>query len=220
MIRAKALSTGASTCKELHYLLRVLAPVACRETNVFTDVAEDILRVDINFVTRRGLSGEEEILTLGPGCTATQLENMLDNCLYMLLAAEDDMRLIIKPTPCKPENLKAFMSESSKQVVHDLLMALPHHPQNDDGDNENVSLRIFKVFVCRICNPQQSIYLQKIEDDMISHVETCPLRRSQRHFPPRRIVLEDDIVNQEGVTEQVRITQFFRAANRQGCSCS
>lgn len=58
MIRGKALSTGASTCKELHYLLRVLAPIACRSPTMFKEVAKDILRVDINFVTRRGLNGK------------------------------------------------------------------------------------------------------------------------------------------------------------------
>ena len=53
MIRAKAMSTGASTCKELHYLLRVLAPIACRSPSLFVEVAKNILRVDINCVTRR-----------------------------------------------------------------------------------------------------------------------------------------------------------------------
>ncbi|XP_021962373.1 E3 ubiquitin-protein ligase HUWE1 isoform X3 [Folsomia candida] len=53
MIRAKVLSTGASTCKELHYLLRVLAPIACRCPDLFVSVAKEILQVDLNFVTRR-----------------------------------------------------------------------------------------------------------------------------------------------------------------------
>ena len=51
------MSSGASTCKELHYLLRVLAPVACRSPSLFVEVAKNILRVDINCVTRRGKSG-------------------------------------------------------------------------------------------------------------------------------------------------------------------
>jgi hypothetical protein len=54
MIRAKALSTAAATCKELHYLLRVLAPIACRSSEIFVKVAKDILRVDLPFLTRRG----------------------------------------------------------------------------------------------------------------------------------------------------------------------
>jgi hypothetical protein len=54
MIRAKVLSTRASTCKELHYLLRVLAPIACRSPDLFISVAKEILQVDLNFVTRRG----------------------------------------------------------------------------------------------------------------------------------------------------------------------
>jgi len=59
MIREKACAASASTCKELHYLLRVLAPVACRAPDLFVDVAKDILRVDINFVTRRGIQGNK-----------------------------------------------------------------------------------------------------------------------------------------------------------------
>lgn len=57
MIREKVCTPCAATCKELHYLLRVLAPIACRAPDIFVDVAKEVLRVDIPFVTRRGILG-------------------------------------------------------------------------------------------------------------------------------------------------------------------
>ena len=51
------------------------------------------------------------------------------------------MRLIIKPTACKLENLKGTMEEDSKRVIHELLMALPNHLSFDDEDAGNVSER-------------------------------------------------------------------------------
>jgi len=94
MIREKACAPCASTCKELHYLLRVLAPVACRNPELFVEVAKDVLRVDIAFVTRRGIQVEE------------------------------DRRLIVKPTASKNENFKTHMSVGSQDVIHRLLMVL------------------------------------------------------------------------------------------------
>lgn len=91
MIRAKALSSGASTCKELHYLLRVLAPIACRHEDYFVEVAGRILRVDITFVTRRG---------------------------------EEDNRLIVKPIPCKLENVDGGVGEQARNAIETLLDAL------------------------------------------------------------------------------------------------
>jgi len=54
IIRSSAATSTAATTKELHYLLRSLAPAACRQPDTFTNVAKDILRVDISLLSKRG----------------------------------------------------------------------------------------------------------------------------------------------------------------------
>jgi len=54
IIRSSAATSTAATTKELHYLLRSLAPAACRQQDTFTSVAKDILRVDISLLSKRG----------------------------------------------------------------------------------------------------------------------------------------------------------------------
>ena len=44
IIRVSAATSNSPTTKELHYMLRSLAPAACREPATFTSVARDILR--------------------------------------------------------------------------------------------------------------------------------------------------------------------------------
>ena len=48
IIRSSAATSTAATTKELHYLLRSLAPAVCRQPESFTSVARDVLRVDIS----------------------------------------------------------------------------------------------------------------------------------------------------------------------------
>ena len=52
VIRASTVSSNTYTTKELHYLLRVLAPAACRSPSMFAEVSRDILRVDISLLKR------------------------------------------------------------------------------------------------------------------------------------------------------------------------
>jgi len=54
IIRSSAATSTAATTKELHYLLRSLAPAACRQADTFTSVAREILRVDISLLSKRG----------------------------------------------------------------------------------------------------------------------------------------------------------------------
>ena len=55
IIRSSAsASTAASTTKELHYLLRSLAPAACRQPETFRRADCDILRVDLAVLSKRG----------------------------------------------------------------------------------------------------------------------------------------------------------------------
>lgn len=50
VIRSTTVNSSASSNKELHYLLRMLAPAACRSPQLFAQVARETLRVDFNLV--------------------------------------------------------------------------------------------------------------------------------------------------------------------------
>ena len=52
VVRSSTANSSSTTTKELHYLLRVLAPAACRTSTVFTDVSKEILRVDTSLWKR------------------------------------------------------------------------------------------------------------------------------------------------------------------------
>ena len=99
--------------KELHYLLRSLAPAACREPETFTAVAKDILRVDFSLLSKRG--GD----------------------------VEDDPRLLVKSLPGKSSAPAPPLKDVSKTVIKDLLdflaQAEPDEPVDGDngGDSSN-----------------------------------------------------------------------------------
>jgi len=46
------------------------------------------------------------------------------------------MRLIVKPIPCKPENLKTHMGDTARLVIQQLLVALSLHNFGSDVDVE------------------------------------------------------------------------------------
>merc|ERR1719341_942765 len=62
IIRSSAATSTAATTKELHYLLRSLAPAACRHPATFTAAAADILRVDLALLSKRGEPEEDHRL--------------------------------------------------------------------------------------------------------------------------------------------------------------
>merc|ERR1719270_2663383 len=62
IIRSSAATSTAATTKELHYLLRSLAPAACRDPPTFTAAAADILRVDLALLSKRGEPEEDHRL--------------------------------------------------------------------------------------------------------------------------------------------------------------
>ena len=47
---------GSYSSKELHYVLRTLTPAACRNHLVFTEVARNILRINLVTLPKRGMN--------------------------------------------------------------------------------------------------------------------------------------------------------------------
>ena len=107
IIRSSVVNVSSPTSKELHYLLRSLAPAACREPETFSSVAKNILRVDLTLLSKRG--GEPE----------------------------EDPRLLIKTLPGKSSVPAPPLRDVSKTVIKDLLdfltLAEPDEPLDGDG---------------------------------------------------------------------------------------
>lgn len=57
-----------SQCKEMHYILRVLGPAACRESGLFSEVSKSTLRINLNQLTRRE---EDDTRLQGPNAVQT-----------------------------------------------------------------------------------------------------------------------------------------------------
>ena len=105
IIRSSA-SNSSPTCKELHYMLRSLAPAACREPATFTSVAKDILRVDLSLLSKRGME------------------------------PEDDGRLLLKSLPGKSSASAPALKDVSKTVIRDLLDFLVQAEPDEPADTE------------------------------------------------------------------------------------
>ena len=89
-------SNQGSNTKEFHYLLKMLAPAACRSPELFQDLSREILRVDFNLLSKRGTD------------------------------IEDDQRLLIKSLPPKSGSAANQVSspplqDVSQSVICDLL---------------------------------------------------------------------------------------------------
>ncbi|CAL4102721.1 unnamed protein product, partial [Meganyctiphanes norvegica] len=70
VVRSTASNNTMSGAKELHYLLRVLAPAACRDPELFTEITQQTLRIDLNMTLKRNLmsaNSEDSILMKSVG---------------------------------------------------------------------------------------------------------------------------------------------------------
>ena len=74
-------SNQGSNTKEFHYLLKMLAPAACRSPELFQDLSREILRVDFNLLSKRGTDIEDDqrllIKSISPksGSAVNQVSN-------------------------------------------------------------------------------------------------------------------------------------------------
>jgi E3 ubiquitin-protein ligase HUWE1 len=73
VVRSATSGAGSSLCgvapgsfgsKELHYVLRVLSPAACRNPQVFLEVAKSVLRISILTPPKRGTVSADMLLLM------------------------------------------------------------------------------------------------------------------------------------------------------------
>ncbi|KAK7072125.1 E3 ubiquitin-protein ligase huwe1, partial [Halocaridina rubra] len=80
VVRSSASNNNMSGAKELHYLLRLLAPAACRDPQLFTEITQQCLRIDLNMTLKRNLmtaniTGEDSILMKSIGGKSTSISS-------------------------------------------------------------------------------------------------------------------------------------------------
>ncbi|XP_075434570.1 E3 ubiquitin-protein ligase HUWE1 isoform X9 [Ascaphus truei] len=119
--------SGSLGSREINYILRVLGPAACRNPDIFTEVANSCIRIALPAPRGSGTASDDEFENLRiKGPNAVQL---------------------VKTTPVKPSTLPVI-PETIKEVIYDMLNALAayHAPEEADkseqkpvGMNQEVS---------------------------------------------------------------------------------
>ncbi|XP_056394530.1 E3 ubiquitin-protein ligase HUWE1 isoform X2 [Hyla sarda] len=102
--------SGSLGSREINYILRVLGPAACRNPDIFTDVANSCIRIALPAPRGSGTASDDEFENLRiKGPNAVQL---------------------VKTTPVKPSTLPVI-PEMIKEVIYDMLNALAayHAPE-------------------------------------------------------------------------------------------
>lgn len=139
VLRSSCAGTGSHACgvgqdsigsKEMHYVLRVLAPAAARHPDLFLQIAKKTLRIALPLPAKRGQS--------------QPLLSFQSHSLTLTFDLADDLEAILT-NPSAPQLLKCVPSKASSnpqgvsfhghEVLTDLLKALiaPFEPHNDDG---------------------------------------------------------------------------------------
>ncbi|RWS15637.1 E3 ubiquitin-protein ligase HUWE1-like protein, partial [Dinothrombium tinctorium] len=103
------------SCREMHYILRVLGPAACRESELFLEVAKSILRISFSPLTKRE---DEDSRLLGP--SAVQMLKLL---------------------PTKQSNFTVQPTNIVREVVSDLLnsLTIKNNVTNEEGKDQSNS---------------------------------------------------------------------------------
>ncbi|CAH2316119.1 E3 ubiquitin- ligase HUWE1 isoform X1 [Pelobates cultripes] len=102
--------SGSLGSREINYILRVLGPAACRNPDIFTEVANNCIRIALPAPRGSGTASDDEFENLRiKGPNAVQL---------------------VKTTPVKPSTLPVI-PETIKDVIYDMLNALAayHAPE-------------------------------------------------------------------------------------------
>ncbi|ELV12428.1 E3 ubiquitin-protein ligase HUWE1 [Tupaia chinensis] len=108
--------SGSLGSREINYILRVLGPAACRNPDIFTEVANCCIRIALPAPRGSGTASDDEFENLRiKGPNAVQL---------------------VKTTPLKPSPLPVI-PETIKEVIYDMLNALAAYHAPDEADKSD-----------------------------------------------------------------------------------
>ena len=122
IIRSSAGASTAATTKELHYLLRSLAPAACRQPETFTAAARDILRVDLALLSKRGEPEEDNRLLVKslPGKTSATAPPLTDVSKAVISDLLDFLVQQADPDVLSEEGSKEKETEELKSATEEV----------------------------------------------------------------------------------------------------
>uniref|UniRef100_A0A8C2MHS9 E3 ubiquitin-protein ligase HUWE1 n=1 Tax=Cricetulus griseus TaxID=10029 RepID=A0A8C2MHS9_CRIGR len=108
--------SGSLGSREINYILRVLGPAACRNPDIFTEVANCCIRIALPAPRGSGTASDDEFENLRiKGPNAVQL---------------------VKTTPVKPSSLPVI-PDTIKEVIYDMLNALAAYHAPEEADKSD-----------------------------------------------------------------------------------
>ncbi|XP_038603573.1 E3 ubiquitin-protein ligase HUWE1 isoform X3 [Tachyglossus aculeatus] len=108
--------SGSLGSREINYILRVLGPAACRNPDIFTEVANGCIRIALPAPRGSGTASDDEFENLRiKGPNAVQL---------------------VKTTPVKPSSLP-IIPDTIKEVIYDMLNALAAYHAPEEADKSD-----------------------------------------------------------------------------------
>ncbi|XP_043357429.1 E3 ubiquitin-protein ligase HUWE1 isoform X1 [Dermochelys coriacea] len=111
--------SGSLGSREINYILRVLGPAACRNPEIFTEVANSCIRIALPAPRGSGTASDDEFENLRiKGPNAVQL---------------------VKTTPVKPSALP-IIPDPIKEVIYDMLNALAAYHAPDEAEKSETKL--------------------------------------------------------------------------------
>uniref|UniRef100_A0A8C6YKP5 HECT-type E3 ubiquitin transferase n=1 Tax=Naja naja TaxID=35670 RepID=A0A8C6YKP5_NAJNA len=129
--------SGSLGSREINYILRVLGPAACRNPEIFTEVANGCIRIALPAPRGSGTASDDEFENLRiKGPNAVQL---------------------VKTTPVKPSPLPVI-PDTIKEVIYDMLNALAAYHAPDEADKSEPKVNT--------TNQEVSQILQDMGDDV------------------------------------------------------
>uniref|UniRef100_A0A8C5SZ28 HECT-type E3 ubiquitin transferase n=1 Tax=Laticauda laticaudata TaxID=8630 RepID=A0A8C5SZ28_LATLA len=129
--------SGSLGSREINYILRVLGPAACRNPEIFTEVANGCIRIALPAPRGSGTASDDEFENLRiKGPNAVQL---------------------VKTTPVKPSPLPVI-PDTIKEVIYDMLNALAAYHAPDEADKSESKVNT--------TNQEVSQILQDMGDDV------------------------------------------------------
>uniref|UniRef100_A0A803TSC2 E3 ubiquitin-protein ligase HUWE1 n=1 Tax=Anolis carolinensis TaxID=28377 RepID=A0A803TSC2_ANOCA len=131
--------SGSLGSREINYILRVLGPAACRNPEIFTEVANGCIRIALPAPRGSGTASDDEFENLRiKGPNAVQL---------------------VKTTPVKPSPLPVI-PDTIKEVIYDMLNALAAYHAPDEGTSDKSEPKANST------NQEVSQILQDMGDDV------------------------------------------------------
>merc|ERR1712038_32621 len=143
VIRASTASSSSYTTKELHYLLRVLAPAACRSPQMFAEVAREILRVDISLLKRGEPEDDYRLLVKSlPMKSSANISNDINHQTMTSSVIRDLLNYLIHPQTNTQFNAqKQSLQDLDPAVIEAVGQTSNGTSQPRHQGTENIGLR-------------------------------------------------------------------------------